>query len=156
MLLIKELNEGNFVDFLELLKQRGEAPEDYYRWKYLTQVMDYYPTGFVAYIGNEPVGCIGNINRTYVDADGNEYPATMFADWYITELARGKGIGVSLMKQVAFLSPFGFGIPGPANAQVVAKKAGYIPQTGYYEVSIPCLPFKFGFRKYKGNSLISL
>jgi len=153
MVLIKELSESNFNDFLELLKQRGEAPEDYYRWKYLKQVINYYPTGFVAYIDNEPVGCIGNINRTYVDIVGKEYPATFFADWYVTQEARGKGVGVALMKQVSNLSPFGFGIPGPSNAQSVAKKAGYFPQTGYYEVSIPCLPFKFGSQQYKGNTI---
>jgi GNAT superfamily N-acetyltransferase len=149
MVEIKELSEQNFGHFLNLLLERGEAPEDYYKWKYLQQPNNFFPIGFIAYLDIVPVGCIGIINKVYMDENLIEHPATWFADWFVSENARGKGVGIALMRKVYELSKYAFGIPGPKNAQLVAKKAGYIPQERFLEVLLPCKSIKFGFFRYK-------
>jgi GNAT superfamily N-acetyltransferase len=145
------LNKDNFAAFLGLLQQRGEAPEAFYNYKYLQQKHTFFPTGFIAYLDNIAVGCIGNINKIYIDNEGFEHQATWFADWFVSDSARGKGIGKTLMSQVLNLSPFAFGVPGPENAQTVAENVGYKIQENFYEVLVPCKPFRYGFRKNKSN-----
>ena len=56
MLEIKELSMQNFSHFLNLLLKRGEAPEDFYQWKYLHQPINNFPTGFIAYFDSVPLG----------------------------------------------------------------------------------------------------
>ena len=145
------LNKENFKDFLGLLQQRGEAPDAFYNYKYLQQKYAFFPTGFIAYIDNIAVGCIGNINKIYIDNEGFEHQATWFADWFVSDSVRGKGIGKALMSQVFNLSPFAFGVPGPENAQIVAGNVGYKIRENFYEVLVPCKPFQYGFRKNKSN-----
>ena len=156
MIEIKELSEQNFSHFLNLLLERGEAPEDFYKWKYLEQPYIFFPTGFVAYLDHVPVGCIGIINKIYVDENLVEHPATWFADWFVNDKARGKGIGLALMKKVYALSAYAFGIPGPETAQIIAQKAGYIKQKNYAEIIIPTKPFLYGFKKYKSGFVKSI
>jgi GNAT superfamily N-acetyltransferase len=149
MVVIKALDKDCFDDILALLLQRGEAPKDFYEWKYLRQEINFFPTGFIAYDGGKAVGCIGVINRVFIDKNGVNQPATWFADWYVSDEARGKGIGLALMKKVHDLSSFSFGIPGPKAAQIIAQKASYLLQENFKEIIIPCQPFFYGFRLYK-------
>lgn len=151
MLEIKELSEENFCIFLCLLLERGEAPENYYRWKYLRQPINNFPTGFIAYFDGVPLGCIGIINKIYIDQFEVKHPATWFADWFVSNAARGKGIGFALIKRVYDLTPYAFGIPGPSKAQIIAKQAGYMIQHNFYEIIIPCQPFLYGYKKYQSN-----
>lgn len=155
MIEIKELSEQNFNHFLNLLLERGEAPEDFYKWKYLQQPINNFPTGFIAYFDGIPLGCIGIINKIYIDQHGYKNPATWFADWFVSNAARGKGIGLALMKKVYALSPYAFGIPGPQKAQIVAQKAGYKIQNHFNEIIIPCQPFWYGFKKYESGFIKS-
>jgi hypothetical protein len=147
MIEIKSLNLENFNDFLFLLKQRGEAPEDYYAWKYLQQPLNYFPAGYIAYYNHTPVGCIGIINKIYIDEDGKEHPATWFADWYVSKNAQGKGIGKVLMDKVYSLSPYAFGIPGPLTAQIVAEKVGYLKADNFFELQFPINTLNTCFKK---------
>lgn len=156
MIEIKELSEQNFSHFLNLLSERGEAPKDFYQWKYLHQPYTFFPTGFIAYLDNVPVGCIGIINKIYVDENLVEHPATWFADWFVNDKARGKGIGLALMKKVYELSAYAFGIPGPEAAQIIAQKAGYIKQKNFTEIIIPTKPFLYGFKKYQSGFVKSI
>lgn len=151
MIKIIELSKDNFDDFHQLLLQRGEAPRNYYCWKYLEQINNKFPTGFLAYLNDEPVGCIGNINRIYIDEFGVEHPTTWFADWFVNNGARGRGVGLALMKEIYGLSAYAFGIPGPQKAQEIATKSGYNQQYYFYEFVIPCSPFLYGFRLYKSG-----
>jgi hypothetical protein len=154
MLEIIQLDKKNFNDFRTLLLQRGEAPEDYYRWKYLMQPFNDRPTGLIAYLDGKPVGCIGIINRIYCTAEGKEYPATWFADWFVNDLARGKGIGEMLMQEVRKASSYNFGIPGPLKAQQVCSSAGYSLMPGVQEeVTIYIRPFKCGYFRGNGSQL---
>lgn len=155
MLEIKELQKENFPLFINLLLERGEAPEDYYYWKYFKQPMNNFPTGFIAYFDGIPLGCIGVINKIYIDQFNEKQCATWFADWFVSSQARGKGIGLALMKKVYDLSSYAFGIPGPQKAQIIAQKAGYKIQNHFYEVILPCNPFLYGLRKYNSGFLIN-
>lgn len=154
MLELQPLGNRNFPHFITLLKERGEAPEDYYRWKYLAQPVQNLPTGFIAYLQGNPVGCIGIINRIICTAEGNEYPATWFADWFVSDVARGKGIGEKLMQEVRKASPYNFGIPGPLKAQKVCSSAGYALMPGVQEeITIYIRPFKCGYLRGNGSQL---
>lgn len=153
MLQLHVLNEDNFSDFLALLRERGEVPEFYYRWKYLEQPSLGKPTGFVAYLGDRPVGCIGIVNRMYVMPDGGIRLATWFADWFVNEKARGQGVGLRLMKQVSKVSDYSFGIPGPEKAQEIVRKAGY-EVTRYYDYYFLIRPIKYASRKFWKDSIL--
>jgi GNAT superfamily N-acetyltransferase len=149
---LKSLDNQNFHHFISLLKERGEAPEDYYRWKYLAQPSNGQPTGYIAYYEDKPVGCIGIINRQYHAADGMDYPATWFADWFVSDKVRGKGIGEKLMKEVSKIGIYNFGIPGPAKAQQVCENTGYISMTGLYiDNTIYLRPFICGYLRGGGS-----
>jgi GNAT superfamily N-acetyltransferase len=154
MLKLKPLEQSNFHHLVNLLMERGEAPEDYYRWKYLSQPSNGKPTGYVAYLNNALVGCIGIINRIYHAEDGKEYPATWFADWFVSDSARGKGIGEALMKEVFKNTPYNFGIPGPLKAQVVCKQAGYTSLPGLFHYSLYINSFRCGFKRFGGSFLV--
>lgn len=149
MLELKPLDDHNFHHFISLLKERGEAPEDYYRWKYLDQPAHGHPTGFIAYLDSEPIGCIGIINRSYCSEEGKELPVTWFADWFLTKRSRGKGVGKLLMENVRMVAPYNFGIPGPVLAQKVCSSAGYKPMSGIVEAIYYLRPFTCGY--YRGN-----
>jgi hypothetical protein len=151
MLELKQLSSDNFQHFLTLLMERGEAPEDYYRWKYLLQPSLGHPTGFIAYIDKKPAGCIGIINRTYHADDGNDYPATWFADWFVNDNVRGKGVGELLMKEVRKISSYNFGVPGPAKAQKVCKHAGYAEIQGFAQYTLYIKPFRCGYNRFAGS-----
>ena len=151
MLEIKELQKENFHVFINLLLERGEAPEDYYYWKYFEQPYNFNPTGFIAYLNDEPIGCIGNINRIFLDEFGVEHSTTWFTDWFVSNNARGKGVGLALMKEIYGLSAYAFGIPGPQKAQEIAIKSGYKQLNDFFEIIIPCSPFSYGFRRYKSG-----
>ena len=155
MLEIRELQKDNFPLFVNLLLERGEAPEDYYYWKYFKQPINNFPIGFIAYYDGIPLGCIGVINKIYIDQFEEKHPATWFADWFVSSEARGKGIGLALMKKVYDLSSYAFGIPGPQKAQIIAQKAGYKIQNYFYEVILPCSPFLYGLRKYNSGFFIN-
>lgn len=154
MLEIVQLDENNFPHFIKLLHQRGEAPEDYYRWKYLEQPANSQPTGFIAYLEHEPVGCIGIINRTFCATDGKDYPATWFADWFVTKSVRGKGIGELLMSEVRKKASYNFGVPGPRQAQVVCKKSGYNEMPGFSQYSFYVNSFRCGYKRFAGSGLV--
>lgn len=149
MVTLAKLTSANFKDFLNLLVERGEAPEDYYRWKYLDQPSNGKPTGFIAYLDDQPVGCIGIINRTYQAIDHQENSASWFADWFLTEKSRGKGIGKLLMENVRRSASYNFGIPGPTTAQRVCLSAGYKPMPQAYDTILYLQPFRCGY--YRGN-----
>lgn len=151
MIEVHPLSKNNFNDFILLLQQRGEAPSEYYEWKYLQQPYDFFPTGFIAYDSKKPVGCIGNINRIFVDRSGNEHKATWFADWFVSKAFRGRGIGELLMKSIYDLSDYGCGIPGPAKAQKTAQQAGYLPISLLSEKIFVLNPFTYGY-KIKSNN----
>ena len=154
MLELKPLGIDNFQHFLSLLTERGEAPEDYYRWKYLDQPAYGCPTGFIAYVDNKPAGCIGIINRRYRANDGKDYPATWFADWFVSSSARGLGIGETLMQKVRSLAVYNFGSPGPVKAQQVCANAGYTSmRSNYEEVIVYLRPFRCGYLRGKGSLL---
>jgi hypothetical protein len=144
MIQIVELSFQNFVDFHLLLLQRGEAPFEYYKWKYLEQPNAKFPTGFIAYLDNMPVGCIGLINRVYVGENGQSHNSTWFADWFVSSKSRGMGIGLSLMRKIVELTPFSFGVPGPKSAQIIAEKAGYSFNYGFYEIRVVARPWNYG------------
>lgn len=150
---ILPLTNENFNDFLSLLRQRGEAPEDYYIWKYLKQPYSFFPVGFIAYIEDSPVGCIGIINKIYIDQDGQPHPATWFADWFLTKQSRGKGVGKKLMECVRNVAPYNFGIPGPSLAQKVCLGAGYKYVPGFSDSLFYLRPFICGFNRGKGSRL---
>lgn len=145
MIQIVELSFQNFVDFHQLLLQRGEAPYEYYKWKYLDQPCAKFPPGFIAYQDGVSVGCIGLINRVYVDEKGERHNATWFADWFVSSNSRGTGIGLALMRKVEELTSFSFGIPGPRAAQIIAEKAGYSLKDSFYEIRMVARPWNYGF-----------
>lgn len=151
MLVVKRLDKKNFQHFLTLLEERGEAPVDYYEWKYLKQPYSNCVKGFVAYNDNNPIGCIGVINRVYQSADGNTQPITWFADWYVNKQGRGLGVGLELMKAVRSETSLGFGIPGPQLAQIVCQKAGYMTFSGFYEGTVYLRPFICGYKRGGGS-----
>lgn len=153
MVSLLKLNYSNFEDFLSLLRNRGEAPEDYYRWKYLEQPTYGHPSGFIAYIDNKSVGCIGIINRMYRGKDGKDRSATWFADWFVNDTARGQRIGEALMREVCKTSDFNFGIPGPVKAQHVCKQANYKPIEGFVEHTLYIKPFRCGYKRFAGSGL---
>ncbi len=159
MIELKALDSDNFKDFLSLLKERGEAPEAFYRWKFLEQVYNAFPAGLIAYIDGKAVGCIGNINRIYTDDKGKEHAAIWLCDACISNEVKEKGIGVSLsvfvslFKYFSSLSTFRFCIPGTDAAQAVMKKTGYFLQKDCYEISVPCRAFQYGFGEHKDNLL---
>lgn len=151
MLEIKPLQESNFHAFIALLELRGEAPEDYYRWKYLDQPASGRPTGFMAYWNDKPAGCIGIINRIFRTADGIEEPATWFADWFVLEEARGYGIGVKLMSKINDQAKVNFGIPGPEQAQKTALKANYKYKKGFYDFTFYLKPYRCGYYRFNAG-----
>lgn len=157
MIEILPLSKENFNDLIFLLNQRGETPINYYKWKYLDQPYDFYPLGFIAYDLSQPIGCIGNINRIFVDERGKEHNSTWFADWYVSEKGRGRGIGELLIKSIYDLSEFGCGIPGPEKAQIIASKAGYSQMNYLRELKIILNPFDYAFiAKADSNILYKL
>lgn len=153
MLEIIKLDKKNFNDFIALLLQRGEAPEDYYRWKYLMQPVSDRPTGLIAYLDGIPVGCIGIINRIYHTSEGKKHFATWFADWFLTKQSRGMGIGKKLMECVRTFAPYNFGIPGPILAQQVCEGAGYKYSPGLSDAIFYLNPFICGYYRGQGSTL---
>lgn len=153
---ITELNEDNFTDFISLLHQRGETPNDFYLWKFINAPYRGNIAGFIAYENKQALGCIGNVNKVLIHKDGNAEPATWFSDWYIIPHARGKGIGKDLMSKVAQSAKTGCGIPGPARAQAVAGKAGYKPLVGFVEIKVPINPWRVGYKRFGGSVLYKI
>ena len=148
---ISELTSQNFPDFIKLLGERGYIPADFYDWKYMDRANKGIASGYVAYKDHQPVGCIGIINKIFVDRSGTATAATWFADWYVSTTSRGTGAGKALMNKVADTAPTGLGIPGPLQAQAVASKAGYKPLHGFIEVQIPLRPWRVGHKRYSGT-----
>lgn len=148
---IHKLEYDNFNAFLSLLKLRGEAPIDYYKWKYLATTTIALPRGFLAKVDNQFVGCIGIVPRLYSDQNNLTFPATWFADWFIIEEARGKGIGKALISEVASITPHGFGIPGTIPAQKLAAQVGYISTNKYNDHFYPINPIRYGWTRGGGS-----
>ena len=79
-----QLDNKNFEDFFYLLEKRGEKDKNYFRWKYLKQPIKERPRGFIAYKDEDPIGCIGIINREVQNESHETHYATWFADWFST------------------------------------------------------------------------
>jgi hypothetical protein len=129
------LDEVNFEDFYCLLLKRGCADKDYYRWKYLKQPDNKSPTGIIAYENNVPCGCIGIINRTYFDSNGNCHDALWFADWFVDSAFRGKNIGFLLQREILSYGSAIMGITNPITAQLIARKVGYSTSLNFYLIN---------------------
>jgi GNAT superfamily N-acetyltransferase len=148
MVELSTLNNSNFHHFINLLKMRGDAPENYYRWKYLEQPSPLLPIGFIAYLNTEPVGCIGIVNRTLCTEDGGKHPATWFADWFVHSDYRAFGIGKLLIEKVANLTPYGFGMPGPEKARTLT--AEFYPMHLIFSKKKCILrPYQYGLKIYR-------
>ncbi len=150
---LRPLVSGNFCHFIDLLSKRGEVPANYYQWKYLEQPSFGKPTGFIAYLGVEPVGCIGIINRIYLTDDGQQTFATWFADWFVYDGVRGMGVGEKLLRKVAEVSNYSFGIPGPTKAQRLASRVGYQPSE-FDDFYFFLRPFRYARLKFKRDSYL--
>jgi hypothetical protein len=154
MFRIDSLNKSNFNDFVNLLRLRGEAPEDYYYWKYMEQHSYGRPTGFVAYSDSVPVGCIGVVNRTYIDSNDNEVRATWFADWFVIGEDRSKGTGKALLRSVKDISSVGFGIPGPEKARKLAQSIEYGLNNDFEDYCFLIKPFAFAKKEYRSEKFL--
>ena len=144
-----QLDNKNFEDFFYLLEKRGEKDKNYFRWKYLKQPIKERPRGFIAYKDEDPIGCIGIINREVQNESHETHYATWFADWFVTNDAQGLGIGKTLIKNVFNLSDNAFGIAGPLPAQKIAKMGGYHNLNGYYNIIIPLNVIKCGITRFR-------
>lgn len=147
------VTNNNFDEFLSLLKERGETPEDYYKWKFVEQIDTIRPIGFLAKENNGVFGGVGFMNYQLYLPGEEPIQANWFADWYVTDLARGKGIGKKLIKACADSSTIGFGMPGPIYAQKVAENSGYQYVSGFVELQIPIRPTAVGLKRYGGSVL---
>ncbi len=147
MIDIKPLVTSNFSDFIFLLRLRSEVSEDYYRWKYLQQPITNSPVGFIAYSNNQPVGCIGIINKTFC-CNENSYPATWFADWFVHAEFRTSGVGNQLLSRVAGLTNYSFGTPAPPKARLLTTQ---LYKNALYYTKTKCIinPFRYGLHVYQ-------
>lgn len=150
---IQVLTNENFSTFLSIIQERGETPEDYYHWKFIQQWDNNQPVGLILKEDNVNLGCIGLLNYQMHIPEKVPIHANWFADWFVTDLARGKGIGKKLMESCAVCSDIGFGIPGPVHAQKVAGKAGYEHCSDFVELQIPIRPTIVGLKRFGGSLL---
>lgn len=152
MIEIRELNEVNLIDFLNLLGTRGNLDYDFYSKKYVNQ--NFYG-GFIAYIDKHPAGCLGFTKRE-IRINEEKKQIAWFNDWYVQEEFRGNNIGVKLLKSVGEYYGLSCGIITPENSGKIAPKAGFKLNFGLlYECKFPLKPFKIGYNKYYRNGQYS-
>lgn len=147
MIRLESINQDNFNEFLSLLKNRGEAPYEFYKWKYIDNIKDNFEVGFLAKKNDSFIGCIGLVNYRLCFS---EYSCNVswFADWFVLNEFRKFGIGKKLMEKVSQYSEIGFGLPGPFKAQIISEKVGYKKLHYFYELQLPINPTNVAMKKF--------
>lgn len=136
------LAPDNFKDFLFLLEERGKCNKDFYTWKYQNNKNT---GGIIYYNDDRPVACIGFIKR---ESCKRHEQLLWYADWFVDESMRGKGLGVNLLQDIQAHADLVMGIPSNPNAQKVAAKAGYTILNDWIEATAILRPFHFGQNRY--------
>ena len=147
MVEIFELDTGKLRDFLGLLKLRGSCNTEIETIVYSN--FKYYG-GFIAYVDNQPAGCIGYVIKRLAYDSNKEI--LWFNDWFVAETYRGLDIGKKLLQKVATKSGLSCGIISPLQSRKVGLKSGFSIAERIMECRFPLNPYKVGYKKYfRGN-----
>jgi hypothetical protein len=144
---ILPLDAKNIDDFLKVLSQRKSINESFYKNKLLN---DKFYGGFIAYLNDNPIGCISYVKRT-VSIENKHAQINWFNDWFLIESARGMNLGVKLMKCLSKNKEILCGIITPKKSWEIALKTGLNNTTNFYEFRYPLSPAKIAWFKYKKN-----